>query len=245
MTLGRTSTGAIKIKTDGDAGLRAVNCACCAWSGCFCGWAKPINPPSDPDFTKKLFGTDPSVTPFTQVTLAWGFSSENWSSGGDADPVAYNPVVCSWPNKVTMYNGQKRIFPANTVSGGAICGQYDDYGNFAGCESYIVGCEGGITEECLEGKVPADFFFYIDEDSGCMNISVYDAYTDNSFWAYTKGAEHPLNEYGFFCDTDDDPRISITVNGQHYPAIVQDAGSPPEGWFFAMLTSGFVDINFS
>jgi hypothetical protein len=31
MTLGRTSTGAIKIKTDG--GLRAVNCACCGSCG--------------------------------------------------------------------------------------------------------------------------------------------------------------------------------------------------------------------
>ena len=29
MTLGRTSSGAIKIKTDGEAGLRAVSCACC------------------------------------------------------------------------------------------------------------------------------------------------------------------------------------------------------------------------
>jgi len=32
MTLGRTSSGAIKIKTDG--GLRAVNCACCGGCGC-------------------------------------------------------------------------------------------------------------------------------------------------------------------------------------------------------------------
>ena len=32
MTLGRTSTGAIKIKSDG--GLRAVNCACCNPCGC-------------------------------------------------------------------------------------------------------------------------------------------------------------------------------------------------------------------
>ena len=29
MTLGRTAAGKIKIKTDGDAGLRAVECACC------------------------------------------------------------------------------------------------------------------------------------------------------------------------------------------------------------------------
>ena len=34
MTLGRTSSGAIKIKTDG--GLRAVECACCGDAGCGC-----------------------------------------------------------------------------------------------------------------------------------------------------------------------------------------------------------------
>ena len=34
MILGRTSSGAVKIKTDGDAGLRAVNCACCGSLGC-------------------------------------------------------------------------------------------------------------------------------------------------------------------------------------------------------------------
>jgi len=33
MTLGRTSSGAIKIKSDG--GLRAVNCACCNPCGCY------------------------------------------------------------------------------------------------------------------------------------------------------------------------------------------------------------------
>ena len=37
----------------------------------------------------------------------------------------------------------------------------------------------------------------------------------------------------------------ITVNGQHYPAIVQDAGTPPEGWAFANLINGFVTIQFS
>jgi hypothetical protein len=33
MTLGRTSAGKIKIKTDGEAGLRAVECACCGPCG--------------------------------------------------------------------------------------------------------------------------------------------------------------------------------------------------------------------
>ena len=36
MTLGRTSSGAIKIKTDeAGGGLRAVNCACCGGCGCY------------------------------------------------------------------------------------------------------------------------------------------------------------------------------------------------------------------
>ena len=34
MTLGRTSAGKIKIKTDGAAGLRAVECACCVTGPC-------------------------------------------------------------------------------------------------------------------------------------------------------------------------------------------------------------------
>lgn len=37
MTLGRTSTGAIKIKSDSPNGLRAVECACCGGGGsCGC-----------------------------------------------------------------------------------------------------------------------------------------------------------------------------------------------------------------
>lgn len=38
MTLGLTSTGAVKIKTD-DGGLRAVNCACCVPLVCGCMYA--------------------------------------------------------------------------------------------------------------------------------------------------------------------------------------------------------------
>ena len=49
MTLGRSSTGAIKIKTDG--GLRAVNCACCG-SPCNC----PTRP--NPDLRYKFVSTN-------------------------------------------------------------------------------------------------------------------------------------------------------------------------------------------
>lgn len=43
MTLGRTASGAIKIKTDG--GLRAVGCACCGGCGCL---TSPISELLDP-----------------------------------------------------------------------------------------------------------------------------------------------------------------------------------------------------
>ena len=41
MILGRTDKGAIKIKSDGPLGLRAVNCACCG--SCGCGIQVPQN----------------------------------------------------------------------------------------------------------------------------------------------------------------------------------------------------------
>ena len=76
MVIGRSSTGAIKIKTDSPLGLRAVNCACCG--GCDCYTARPINPESDPDFTKKLRGDDPSVTAFGSVTIDCTVTSSDW-----------------------------------------------------------------------------------------------------------------------------------------------------------------------
>lgn len=41
MTLGRTASGAIKIKTDGGT-TRAVGCACCGGGGCDCGEVPPL-----------------------------------------------------------------------------------------------------------------------------------------------------------------------------------------------------------
>lgn len=87
MTLGRSSTGALKIKTDkAGGGLRAVNCACCG--GCGCYTARPINPESDPDFTKKLRGDDPSVTAFGSVTIDCTVNSSDWG-----DPISFSANV--------------------------------------------------------------------------------------------------------------------------------------------------------
>lgn len=71
MTLGRTASNAIKIKTDGGA-PRAVECACCL----SCGFAVPTPPVDDPDFFLKLSG-GPSVTPFTNVSIDYSIGSSN------------------------------------------------------------------------------------------------------------------------------------------------------------------------
>ena len=77
---------------DDQGELDESKCGCCG--DCACGSAKPIDPPSDPDFTKKLHGDDPSVTPFTQVTINYNVSSEitasgtvtgTWVDGSDCD----------------------------------------------------------------------------------------------------------------------------------------------------------------
>ena len=88
MTLGRTSTGAVKIKTD-NGGLRAVNCACCG--GCSCGISIPqalrgivanatIN-------TITMFGLPPTffypaTTQYPYWRAYWGYACPPPGSGG-------------------------------------------------------------------------------------------------------------------------------------------------------------------
>ena len=54
MTLGRTSSGAIKIKTNGDAGLRAVECACCG-GGCVIPLSEQGDLEAYPDATETMW----------------------------------------------------------------------------------------------------------------------------------------------------------------------------------------------
>ena len=89
MTLGLTSSGAVKIKTDN--GLRAVNCACCG--GCeTCGELPPKSPTGDPDFLKKLRG-DAGVTPFTQATIDYSVAI---TLDGDPYSSASGSIVAAW-----------------------------------------------------------------------------------------------------------------------------------------------------
>jgi len=75
MTLGLTSTGAVKIKTDEEGGgLRAVNCACCGGGGGSCG-CSPMSA-----------AVKTAIASATQVTVngnsvAWSGSSASYSGG--------------------------------------------------------------------------------------------------------------------------------------------------------------------
>ena len=78
MTLGRTSSGAIKIKTDG--GLRAVECACCGGGGGGCG----CSPMSDAVKT--------AIASATQVTV--NGNSDAWNGSNSSKQLGYG--VVSW-----------------------------------------------------------------------------------------------------------------------------------------------------
>ena len=68
MTLGRTASNAIKIKTDG--GLRAVNCACCGGCGCSL---------TIPESLRDVFDNATSATLFGYPSLDWmSFGAGHW-----------------------------------------------------------------------------------------------------------------------------------------------------------------------
>lgn len=110
MTLGRTADNVIKIKTDEAGTPRAVNCACCG--GCACGSAAPIKPPGDPDFLKKLRGDDPSVVPFTQVSVTYSVTVYNTASG---------IMTGTWEDGSGCHGAPKKIFVGQGCSWGG-CG---------------------------------------------------------------------------------------------------------------------------
>jgi hypothetical protein len=76
MTLGRSSTGAIKIKTD-SPGLRAVECGCC---GVDCGCGIQIEEPLLSVLRAATTGTCNGVAPVYFNTQGGGFSAM-WDAG--------------------------------------------------------------------------------------------------------------------------------------------------------------------
>ena len=95
---------------DDQGELDESKCGCCG--DCACGSAKPIDPPSDPDFTKKLHGDDPSVTPFTQVTITYDVRLE-----GNA---AYGTVTSAWEDGSDC--GEKKLLAPISSDPYGYCG---------------------------------------------------------------------------------------------------------------------------
>ena len=214
MTLGRTSSGAIKIKTDG--GLRAVNCACCGGE-CACGSATPINPPSDPDFTKKLRGDDPSVTPFTQVSVTYNIlaSVGSYSTGGSGS------MSGNWSDGTNCFGAPIKAFY------GTGC----DYGVCGFCSKEHTNSDGLVnTSADLQLKL---------ESTGCLRVILI----DNASVAGVglSGQGFTPSDFGSGTDCsipDESGNLSITINGVGYPVVEFDS---LEG--FSVTAS--LDITFS
>ena len=134
MILGRTDKGLIKIKTDEEGGgLRAVECACCGGCGCF--QIKPINPPSDPNFTKKLLGTDPAA--FTNVSISFSIVVNGTPFSGGYSGSWITPTDCIGDPPLKAQD----IYAAPPL--GTDCGFYQSYGDDGVIESSIYILENG------------------------------------------------------------------------------------------------------
>ena len=187
MTIGRTSSGTIKIKTDG--GLRAVSCACCG--GCeFCGSHPPIAPPDDPDFVKKLRG-DAGVTPFTRVAID------------------YNVVVSMFGSDASSAAGSASFNWVEPAEGDC----WEGFGGVIRVISRTESCEyAGPCGSCIifhfDGNPPgvAGLTVFLTED-GCLFVSLYEDFQIEGFQlAVGEHANCTANS-----------AATITINGVSYP----------------------------
>lgn len=165
MTLGRTEAGAIKIKTDGDAGLRAVSCGCCA-SG-------PCNGCAD------LIGSSSSI--------AWqvNFNANPCEGGANSLSGLIDSRVCA----VDIFGEQclKSVSPAQDwlcvyLSGPQYCPEFFNYS--VSC-TVIIGKFKKITEPVDDYYgyfgVPAREFLEPDETAECAYwVSLQVAFAEGS-----------------------------------------------------------------
>ena len=86
MTLGRTAAGKIKIKTDGDAGLRAVECACCNPGPCG-GCA---------DLIGSLPQEDPLADPPSSIAWQFNFNANPCDGGVNSITGLIESRVCAF-----------------------------------------------------------------------------------------------------------------------------------------------------
>lgn len=197
MTLGRTADNKIKIKTDGGT-TRAVECDCCA---CTCGSANPINPPGDPNFTKKLRG-DPGVTPFTQVSVNYNIlaSFGSYSTGGSGS------MSGNWSDGTNCFGKPIRAFY------GSDC----DRGHCGFCSKNHTNSDGLIyTSVDLQLKL---------ESTGCLRVILLDGASISGVGL--SGSGNTPSDFGMGTDCsvpDESGNLSITINGKDYGVVEFDS----------------------
>ena len=230
MTLGLTSSGAVKIKTDG--GLRAVNCACCG--GCLCGSATPINPPDDPDFTKKLRGDDPSFTPFTQVSVTYNIAVNPLGQGGGSN--ASGSMSGSWVDAVESWeadefndaytgpcmervNGEwveiRKVFQGSNCRFSDFC-----YGN---CVQIPGRPSDGVAS--LELRLRSD---------GCLVALLHEQYFGGTFYISKECTPEELRSYERLANAG----ISVSINGVNAYTVYESTYSTD-------VVTGYFNITFS
>lgn len=227
MTLGRTSSGAIKIKTDGTT--RAVNCACCE-GGCTCGSATPINPPDDPDFTKKLRGDDPSVSSFTQVLVTYNIIiNSDWANVAGTMSGSWVDAVESWEADefndaysgpcMEQVNGDW-VEISKAFQGGSSCSNTEL-------------CYGNCSQRAADYSGIAEMYLYLRAD-GCLVAQLWEGFFGGAFYISKDCDPNELR-------TGDRPAnagISVSINGVNTYTLYESTYSTD-------TVTGFFNITFS
>ncbi len=144
MTLGRTSTGAIKIKTDG--GLRAVNCGCCSTCGCAVSLPQSIKTLAD-NATAESFSFN-------------GFfaESENFERSGPDE--WYALIFLGFGTEIYYSNGCLQFYYSYTVPESAP--GFAETGNPEEC-AFPLGSSTVTGNFTINGITGFDYFYYTDE----------------------------------------------------------------------------------
>jgi len=176
-----------------------ASCSCCG--GCICGSATPINPPGNPNFTKKLRG-DPDVTPFTQISLTYNIIV----TLGSYQTQASGSMSGSWVDGGGCFNEPLKVFV------GSGC---DIYGSCGACGKYAYNSEGDIY---TIGEV-----FLKLENTGCLSAQLRDSASVAGVALSGVGFTPSDLGQGTDCSIPDTSgNLSIIINGVNYPVVKFD-----------------------
>lgn len=192
------------------------SCECCGV--CDCGSANPINPSTDSNFTKKLTGNDPNVSPFTQVSLTYNIIA----TLGSYSTQASGSMSGDWLDGGNCLNNPLKVFV------GSAC---DIYGSCGSCGKYEYNSQGYVI---TIGEV-----FLKLESTGCLSAELRDSASVAGVALSGKGLTPSDFGLGIDCSIPDTSgNLSITINDVAYPVVKFD----PLGVFSVTAS---LDITFS